>query len=397
MSRRFRIKERDRPMTITNAETNDAAETIQAQLDPSGAGSIDREIDGAIVGAGLAGLICAQQLQQWGYQVISLEKSRGLGGRLATRRLADTCADHGVRAMTGQGSLTQQLIATLVQREPNYYSAPAGLTTVAKFLAQGLSIWREQRVISIAPDVQGWRLQLESRDGLISSVPAKFLILAIPAPQASALLAAMPSPAAMVADLAWNRLRSQVQSVEFDPCITVIATYAAEYQTQLRQLPWQAVKFPDSEAVAWLSFETHKRSSSHLTPVVVQSHAEFARQYWDAADLKEVGYQLLAQTTRLLAGLDWLNQPSELQMHRWRYGFVRSGLDCSHVATTDPLPLVCCGDWCRDRDANLGDESSIEAALRSGLAAANQIRAWGNLPVEGSPDQQFGRLLRSIS
>jgi renalase len=39
------------------------------------------------VGAGLAGLICAQKLQRAGYQVAVLEKSRGLGGRLATRRV----------------------------------------------------------------------------------------------------------------------------------------------------------------------------------------------------------------------------------------------------------------------------------------------------------------------
>jgi renalase len=58
-------------------------------------------IDIAIIGAGIAGLTCAQQLQQAGKQVVLIDKSRGLGGRLATRRLAGTHADHGVCFSSG--------------------------------------------------------------------------------------------------------------------------------------------------------------------------------------------------------------------------------------------------------------------------------------------------------
>ncbi|HEY9651712.1 MAG TPA: FAD-dependent oxidoreductase, partial [Coleofasciculaceae cyanobacterium] len=73
--------------------------------------------DVAIIGAGLAGLICAQQLHQAGYRVIVIEKSRGVGGRVATRRLHDTIADHGVRYLEPQGALPQQMIQWLVQRD----------------------------------------------------------------------------------------------------------------------------------------------------------------------------------------------------------------------------------------------------------------------------------------
>ena len=55
-----------------------------------------RKVEIAIVGAGIAGLSCARKLQQAGHEVIIVDKSRGLGGRLATRRLAGTHADHGV-------------------------------------------------------------------------------------------------------------------------------------------------------------------------------------------------------------------------------------------------------------------------------------------------------------
>ncbi|HIP78813.1 MAG TPA: FAD-binding protein, partial [Kiloniellaceae bacterium] len=40
----------------------------------------------AVIGAGLAGLLCARRLQDAGLHPVVFEKSRGLGGRLATRR-----------------------------------------------------------------------------------------------------------------------------------------------------------------------------------------------------------------------------------------------------------------------------------------------------------------------
>ncbi|WP_396133737.1 NAD(P)-binding protein, partial [Chamaesiphon sp. OTE_75_metabat_556] len=42
----------------------------------------------AIVGAGMAGIVCARELQSTGRQGIAIfEKSRGVGGRLTTRRM----------------------------------------------------------------------------------------------------------------------------------------------------------------------------------------------------------------------------------------------------------------------------------------------------------------------
>ncbi|PSB68094.1 hypothetical protein C7B61_02725, partial [filamentous cyanobacterium CCP1] len=142
--------------------------------------------DVVVVGAGIAGLICAQRLRQMGHRVIVVEKSRGLGGRLATRRLSSGHADHGVRCLEVQGALTQGLIDRLckcqilqpwVDRihtfdrsgilhlddspQPRFTSA-TGITSVAKFLGTGLEIWHGQRVKGItATAQQTWDLTLE--------------------------------------------------------------------------------------------------------------------------------------------------------------------------------------------------------------------------------------------
>ncbi|HEY5747869.1 MAG TPA: FAD-dependent oxidoreductase, partial [Chryseolinea sp.] len=45
------------------------------------------QADVVVIGAGLSGLFAAGKLNASGYRVIVLDKGRGVGGRLATRRL----------------------------------------------------------------------------------------------------------------------------------------------------------------------------------------------------------------------------------------------------------------------------------------------------------------------
>lgn len=181
--------------------------------------------DVAIIGAGLAGLTCAQQLHQAGYRVVVVDKSRGVGGRMATRRLHDTCADHGVRYLEPKGTLLQELIERLVQRNIlqvwtntiyelkcdrtesitqgsastshltshssplTCYTAPAGMTAVAKFLATGLEIWRNRRVQAVKPTAeQTWYLSFDCSEEIANELTAKAVVIAIPAPQALTLL-----------------------------------------------------------------------------------------------------------------------------------------------------------------------------------------------------------------
>jgi len=124
----------------------------------------------------MAGLTCAQQLKQAGYRVVVLEKSRGVGGRMATRRLHNTFADHGACYLTPKcdrfRTFVKQLLETGIlsvwthvvhemgpdgslktppskDHSPRYI-APGGMTTIAKHLANGLDIRLNQRVQTLA-------------------------------------------------------------------------------------------------------------------------------------------------------------------------------------------------------------------------------------------------------
>ncbi len=53
-----------------------------------------------IIGAGVSGLIAARTLQASGVRVKVLDKGRGVGGRLATRRSGVGVFDHGAQFFT---------------------------------------------------------------------------------------------------------------------------------------------------------------------------------------------------------------------------------------------------------------------------------------------------------
>lgn len=358
--------------------------------------------DVAVIGAGMAGLTCAQLLHQAGYSTIVLEKSRGFGGRVATRRVHEIRADHGARYLEPKGRHLRRLVHILsahkivelwtdktyiYDQENNsltpaaasswcpYYVAPAGMNAIGKFLAKGLEIWLSRRVLAMTKAEQGtWQLSLESPNesskiSQLQGVNARAVVVAIPAPQAVTILEPVQTelPADFIANL---------RSVEFEPCLSVIAGYSANRQRDLvqREIAWKSVIFPHDEQLAWIGWDSSKRSNTQMPVFVANSSVTFAQSYLEAEDLQPAGQMLLNRAGECLNS--WLSSPDWLQVHRWRYAFASRPLPEPCLATTVPVPVVCCGDWCGG--------NQIEGALESGKAAAEEInRQLRHLPMPG--------------
>lgn len=347
--------------------------------------------DVAVIGSGVSGLTCAQELQKAGYKVIVLDKSRVVGGRMATRRVSGTRADHGVRYLEPKGELLQQLIQDLQTQEPlenklqlwtntlyefkqnqlqpqaisqPYYIMPSGMNTVGKIMAEGLNIQLNSRVESVTITTENnWQCHIESTDKnnpeLPEIVTAKSLVIAIPAPQALMLLES--------SDIEFESIfLNQIKSVEYDPCITVMAGYSKEHNPDIPN--WKAVTFSDDPILAWVGIDSSKRLHPTQAVFVIQSNSNFAQQYLEATDLNAVGQKLIDQAANTL--LPWLDTPEWIQIHRWRYAFCRTPLRVSYLTNTTLLPLVCAGDWCGG--------NQIEGALKSGIDAANWLQ---NQPI----------------
>ncbi|MGB5967022.1 MAG: FAD-dependent oxidoreductase [Spirulinaceae cyanobacterium] len=319
--------------------------------------------DVAVVGAGLAGLSCAKELSQLGCRVVVLDKSRGLGGRVATRRINNLPIDHGLPYLQPQGKLSQQLIQRLNEENliqpwhsqiPDTYIAPQGMTAIAKFMARDLEVWRQSRVEKIEPiEGQVWHLSLDSQKGLT----AKAVVMAIPAPQALTLLEPL-TPKGLNADLI-----AKLHQVKFDPCLSVMAGYKATIvlPKQLSKQPFISIE--EDSYLAWLGLDSSKRTQSQAAVLVIRSTAEFAQKHLETTNLAPAAQQLISRAGELFT--PELKEPQWYQIHRWRFSIPHNFINELYLATHQPLPLICCGDWCGG--------NSIESALASGLVAATQI------------------------
>lgn len=316
--------------------------------------------DVIVVGAGLAGLTCATHLQSAGHSVLVLDKSRGIGGRVATRRYEDTCIDHGLPAWEHQGSATQALCENLraagVIRAlglpatcPEQFASPLGMTQGMKWLARELNLFRSWRLARLNVTAIGW--QLTNTEPEIAPLYAPRVVLAIPAPQAIEILQTIPLRRELLAPL---------HSVQFHPCLTVMAGY------ERLDLSRVAFRTPSPEPrLAVIIADGHKRSPEMQTTLVLHSSPAFAQKHLDAPDYAEQAQQTLLPLAAKQLQLSAIATPDWVQVHRWRYARTRQPFGAPYWSAPTRYPLVCCGDWC------LGDRA--EDALISGQAAARWL------------------------
>ena len=343
--------------------------------------------DVAVIGAGIAGLTCAQELHQAGQRVIVLEKSRGVGGRVATRRLHNTCADHGTCYLSPKDNRFREFLdrlraADVVQvwtdtihqvdaagqlQEPSdrapRYTAAAGMNAIVKSLAPGLEIRFGQRVVSVELIDSGWKLTAEPINSTESIVlTASALVVAIPAPQAVDLLQPI-SPADFLACL---------KSVEFLPNLSLMAGYGSDRLSDWNQhYPTvKAVTLPHHPSLGYLGLDSSKRSQPADAVFVIQSSVNFADRYLDAIDLQPAATELLHAAAQQF--LPWLATPDWMQIHRWRYAFAKTPINDRYLAALTNAPLICAGDWCGGR--------KVEDGFLSGLTAADSLLTHSKTP-----------------
>jgi renalase len=333
----------------------------------------------AVIGAGVAGLTCARKLQQAGRRVVVFDKSRGLGGRLATRRLSGTHADHGVCYLQPKGAAFGQLIDELVNEQilriwtqgihrlsadgvlqppvkfAPCYAAPTGANAIARYLGQNLEIIKGQAITTISPIGNGW--QLSSADGQWN---AEQVVVAVPPAQALAITeGASEAIAGMVTD---PHSSEQMSRVNFTTSITAIAVFPKSQQAAAAQLTWQGIQGIDHPVLGWIGLDSSKQLEPLQPVLVVQSSAAFAAENFDAPDLEVIGKRLLASAAPFAMGL---NTPEILQVHRWGYAFAQNPLPDLFLTAQVQAPLYFCGDWCGG--------NRVESAFLSGLAVAEKI------------------------
>jgi predicted NAD/FAD-dependent oxidoreductase len=153
----------------------------------------------AVIGAGMAGLTAARILEDQGHEVTVVEKARGAGGRMSTRRANGWHFDHGAQYFTARDArflrhvvawrergLVQEWPARIPQHdgETRYVAVP-GMSAVCSETASGLADCRFEWPLHRAHFANG-RWLLESRAG--ARLEADALVMTAPPDQAQALV-----------------------------------------------------------------------------------------------------------------------------------------------------------------------------------------------------------------
>lgn len=299
-----------------------------------------------IIGAGMAGLSCAQALRRQGHAVVLFDKGRGPGGRMSTRRidtpLGDATFDHGAQYLTARDPAFVAQVDYWAQDGHVARWSPAGADAWVGTPTMNAPI----RAMASDDDVR-WNTTIgtlyydESHDGQWRIGNERFdaAIVAVPAEQVAPLVAAH--------DVA---LADSARSAVSDPCWTVMAAFDGP-------VPIDRDRLTDLGIIGSAVRNSAKPARTGPEAWVVQASADWSRVHLED-DPDMVERALLAAFVDHIG----IGSPAVIanSVHRWRYAKV-GAVDRGAIWNSN-IRLGACGDWL------LGPR--IEAAWLSGQQLA---------------------------
>ncbi|WP_168771034.1 NAD(P)/FAD-dependent oxidoreductase [Palleronia sediminis] len=298
-----------------------------------------------VIGAGAAGLSAAADLRAAGIAPVVIEKSRGIGGRLATRRRDGAQFDHGAPSVSAvsedgaawldaamQSGHATEWAAAGDTAGPQHVGLP-GASGLCRGLAEGLDIRFSTEVATARRKDGLWRLGTSAGD-----LVAEMVIAAIPAPQADRLFGHL------------DRVSTELAGVTMAPAWTLMVQFEAAFDAPP----------PDpapSGVFSAILCDSAKPGRDAPGCWVAHATAPFSRAHLER-DRDEMAGMLVAALAEAMGPLP----PTRLAMaHRWRFARTDTAAGLPVLAYPDDA-LFLAGDW------TLG--ALADHAVQSGRAAA---------------------------
>ena len=314
----------------------------------------------AIVGAGMAGLACAEGLAGSGHDVVLFDKGRAAGGRMSTRRIATAAGqahfDLGAQYFTVRDDrfrrrVDRWLAADQVAPWPSagnhaYVGVPA-MNAPLRDMAQAQAVQWSTRVTRLDRRAPGWRLTTNDRTGDDRATEVDCTVVALPAEQTAALLASVAP------DLA-----ARATATPSKPCWTALLAFSEAVPVRQDYLSAEGV-------IASASRNNSKTGRHEPESWVVHAGPEWSTHHLEA-EPDEITRTLRGALAELLGVA--LPPVISASSHRWR--FARSGADGAGALWDAERRLGVCGDWL------LGPR--VEAAWLSGTLLAGRMSGGGS-------------------
>ena len=310
----------------------------------------------AVVGAGLAGLAAAREFTAGGHEAIVFEKSRGMGGRLASRRAEGTVLDHGSPVVAAPpGSALRALVDALEADDrvdlDDGLAFSSGATRLPKLIAAGLDVRPGIRIAALRAASGGFEVGDEQGNthGVVDAV-----VLCAPAPQSADLLERSPEAGPRVAAL---------RSVSYAPAVMILLGLPAA------DTSWDAIDAARAPIGAVRRESLKGRPSvDGVEPVVVRLDAAASAELLDASDA-EVLERALPALAALLGPA--AGRPPWSQVKRWRFAVPEAPGDAAAINPSGSR-IVVAGDTLTGAGFGSADHHRV---YDSGVAAARRVVA----------------------
>ena len=303
-----------------------------------------------VVGAGLSGLLAAQELHNAGHEVIVFDKGRGVGGRLATRRIDAATLDHGAQFFTVRTNefaahVDKWVVAGVAHEwckgfasedgHPRYVGS-RGMSGIAKHLAEGLDVRLEKLVFSL--ECSDYDVTVVTDDGIKHACDA--VLLTAPLPQSFSLMfgAGIEMPA-------------ELRTIDYDRTLGLLAVLDSSHHN----VPSPGgLQFPD-DVFSFIG-DNSAKGISHAPALTFHANPEWSLQHFE--DDLETIHSLLLDAAR-----PWLGQAKvvESQPKKWRFATPQKSWPHPYWAAPGGL-VVLAGD--------VFAGPKMEGAALSGLSAA---------------------------
>lgn len=321
----------------------------------------------------MTGITAAHYLHKHQYQVTVFEKSRGIGGRLSTKRLSWAWIDIGTQYFTAQDTQFRNLLNDWIaaheidvwktvpyiyddgklQLSPDYSLRYVGTPKMNSFLhamLNGFQLEKNTEINSLHREGDNWMLT-DSQDQEYG--PFDYIISTAP-PKQSAQLFKNISP-----------ISDQLDTIEMNSCWSAALHYSERLADHLDPRPGSVLVH--DRPIQWIACNTSKPARQQFDngqTWIIHFNPQWSGKYIHKkpAWIIEKAYHELAH----ILGIDPV-VPVESLTQRWKYAYIKDTDTLPGIMADNEHKILCAGDWSN------GDK--VEDAYLSGREAVTQLRS----------------------